>query len=61
MRRTGKLYFEINNIALTKEFIIEDFVQYFNWTEAEKMKKVAAFDVEYQDATTFYEQEFTIS
>ena len=61
VRRTGKLYFEINNIALTKEFIIEDFVQYFNWTEAEKMKKVAAFDVEYQDATTFYEQEFTIS
>ncbi len=61
VRRTGRLYFEIQNITLTRQFIIEDFANYFNWTEAEKAKKVAAFDEEYQDATTFYDQEFSIT
>ena len=61
VRRTGRLYIEIQNIALTRQFIIEDFANYFNWTEAEKAKKVAAFDEEYQDATTFYDQEFSIT
>ena len=61
VRRTGKLYFEIQNIALTKDFIIEDFTNYFGWTEVEKIKKVAAFDEECQDATTFYDQEFSIT
>ena len=61
VRRTGRLYFEIGNIAITKEFIIEDFANYFDWTAAERAKKVAAFDIEYQDATTFYDQEFSIT
>jgi len=59
VRRTGKLYFEIQNIALTKEYIIEDFAKYFKWSDAEKVMKVAAFDEEYQDATTFYDKEFS--
>ena len=59
IRRTGKLFFEIGNIALTKDYIVKDFVDYFNWTDAEKIKQVDAFDREYQDATTYYEKEFS--
>lgn len=58
VRRTGKLYFEIQNIALTKSFIVDDFVAYFDWTPAEKSKYVADFEREYKDATTYYDKEF---
>lgn len=58
VRRTGKLYFEIQNINLTKQFIIDDLVAYFDWAEEDKSKHVAEFEREYKDATTFYENEF---
>lgn len=58
VRRTGKLYFEIQNINLTKSYIIDDFVSYFAWNEEEKSKYVADFEQEYKDATTYYDEEF---
>ena len=58
VRRTGKLYFEIQNIHLTKSFIIDDFVDYFAWTAEEKSKYVADFEREYKDATTYYGEDF---
>ncbi len=58
VRRTGKLYFEIQNIHLTKSFIIDDFVDYFAWTSEEKSKYVADFEREYKDATTYYDEDF---
>ena len=58
VRRTGKLYFEIQNINLTKQFIIDDLVAYFDWAEEDKSKHVAEFEREYKDATTYYENEF---
>ena len=58
IRRTGRMFFEIKNITLTRSFIIDDMSTYFGWTADEKIKQVAAFDQEYQDATTYYEKEF---
>ena len=58
VRRTGKLYFEIQNINLTKSYIIDDFIAYFGWSEEEKSKHVADFEREYKDATTYYDKEF---
>ncbi len=58
VRRTGKLYFEIQNIELTKSYIIDDFTAHFGWSEKEKSKYVADFEREYKDATTYYDQEF---
>lgn len=58
VRRTGKLYFEIQNIALTKSYIVDDFVAHFDWTAEEKSKYVADFEQEYKDATTYYDEEF---
>jgi glycerol-3-phosphate dehydrogenase len=58
VRRTGKLYFEIRNINLTKSYIVDDFMAYFGWSEEEKLKYVADFEQEYQDATTYYDKEF---
>ena len=58
VRRTGRLYFEIQNIAASKSYIIEDLSNYFEWSPDYKAQQVAAFEEEYKDATTYYDKEF---
>lgn len=37
MRRTGRIYFDIESVAASKKIILEEFAQYFHWS-SEKMQ-----------------------
>ncbi|WP_234387018.1 glycerol-3-phosphate dehydrogenase/oxidase [Aquimarina sp. Aq78] len=58
VRRTGRLYFDINSVHKYRLLIQEDIVEYLNWDEIRIETENRYLDLLLQDATTYYEKEF---
>ena len=57
VRRTGKLYFDIDSIYKYESIILEDCIQYLDWNEIRAQQEKDRLHLLVQDATTFYEDE----
>lgn len=53
IRRTGKLYFDRPSILPIFDFCLQQFAEYFNWSEAEKAKQKADFMALYEASLHF--------
>ncbi len=58
VRRTGRLYFDINSIHKYRSLIQEDLIKYLNWDEERLTTENKYLDMLLQDAATYYEKEF---
>ncbi len=58
VRRTGRLYFNINSIQKYKHLILEDCIQHLDWEEQRVKDEKAALEMLLKDATTYYNHEF---
>jgi glycerol kinase len=58
VRRTGRLYFNINSIQKYKYLVLKDCIQYLDWEEQRVKEEKAALEMLLKDATTYYNQEF---
>ncbi|WP_396602221.1 FAD-dependent oxidoreductase [Algibacter sp. R77976] len=58
VRRTGRLYFNIESVSGFKNLITDDFSKYFNWSPERILKEKEKLDQLIKDATYFYEEEF---
>lgn len=58
VRRTGRLYFNINSIRKYKNLVLQDCIQYLEWKEQRVKKEKADLEILLKDATTYYEKEF---
>lgn len=58
VRRTGRLYFNINSIHKYKGLILEDCIRYLDWKEKRVKSEKADLEILLKDATTYYNQEF---
>ena len=57
IRRTGRLYFDINSIDDIQEIVFEDLQKYLGWSEDRLKKEVGDFANLLFDATNYYEEE----
>lgn len=57
VRRTSRLYFEIDAIKKYQDIIVKDMANYFNWTPNIIASEVKALATLLKDATTFYDTE----
>lgn len=57
VRRTGRLYFDINSIPTIRESVIADLQQYLNWDAERLAKEVTNLNELIYDATHYYEAE----
>ncbi len=58
VRRTGRLYFDINSVHQFRRLIQEDMINYFGWNEARVQTENKYLDLLLQDASTYYEKDF---
>ncbi len=58
VRRTGRLYFNIESISKYLDVIISDFVQSLDWDEDRVTKEKGLLNQLIADATTYYNSEF---
>lgn len=58
VRRTGSLYFNINNVSKFQELILNDCVQYLEWNEERIAFETQKLEQLIKDATHFYDKEF---
>lgn len=58
VRRTGRLYFDINTVTQYRQIAVEDFVNYLDWTETRVQQENKKLDELIYDATHFYNTEF---
>lgn len=58
VRRTGRLYFDMETVAQYRQIAAEDFVNYLDWTEPRVAFENKKLDELVYDATHFYETEF---
>ncbi len=58
VRRTGRLYFDIDSVTKYKNIILEDFLTYLNWDIDRKQRELKTIDMLVKDATHFYAEEF---
>lgn len=58
VRRTGRLYFDINSVYKYRSIVQEDLIKYLNWDEIRLETENKYLDLLVQDATTYYEKEF---
>ncbi|MBQ4820819.1 glycerol kinase GlpK [Aquimarina sp. MMG016] len=58
VRRTGRLYFDINSVHRYRSIIEEDLIKYLNWNENRLKNENKYLDMLLQDAATYYEKEF---
>ena len=57
VRRTGRLYFDIQSVTRWREIVLQDMIDYLDWDESRvKMENKILDDLLY-DATHFYDQE----
>ena len=61
VRRTGRLYFNIESIALIKEAVMSDLQNYLNWDLQRLTQEFELLDELIYDATHYYEEEMAIS
>jgi len=57
VRRTGRLYFNIETVAQYRHIAVQDFVNYLDWDEARVAFENKKLDELLYDATHFYESE----
>ena len=57
VRRTGRLYFDINSIDDIQEIVFKDLQKYLGWSEDRLKKEVGDFANLLFDATNYYEEE----
>ncbi|MDP5044862.1 MAG: glycerol kinase GlpK [Leeuwenhoekiella sp.] len=58
VRRTGRLYFNIDTVSQYRQIAVEDFVNYLDWTESRVVLENTKLDELIYDATHFYDTEF---
>ncbi len=58
VRRTGRLYFDINSVTEYWDTIVNDCKMYLNWDEIRTKQEIKKMNLLVQDATTYYTQEF---
>lgn len=58
IRRTGRLYFDIESIKHYKTIIIKDISEYLNWDKGRIKIEEDRLNTAFQDATTFYDEDF---
>jgi glycerol-3-phosphate dehydrogenase len=59
VRRTGRLYFNIESVIAYKNLILEDCITILKWNKKRVEKEVATLDALIKDATTFYDEEIS--
>ncbi len=58
VRRTGKLYFDIDSIAENRKLVLQDFINYLEWDEKRVIFENKKLDQLIHDATHFFKKEF---
>ena len=58
VRRTGRLYFDIESIEQTLPIVLKECAKYLEWDTERIEKEKNELQLLMQDATTFYEKEF---
>jgi len=58
IRRTGRLYFDIESIHKFKSVIIKDMATLLNWDIQRLLKEEEKLNLAIQDSTTFYDKDF---
>ena len=58
VRRTGRLYFDLESISMYRHIVLQDLVTSLDWEEEYISKENEKLDQLIYDATHFYEQEF---
>lgn len=58
VRRTGRVYFDINSVYLYRSIIEEDLIKYLGWDEHRLQSENQYLDLLLSDASTYYEKEF---
>ncbi|OBQ56950.1 glycerol-3-phosphate dehydrogenase/oxidase [Tamlana sp. s12] len=57
VRRTGRLYFDIQSVHQYRELVLADFSIYLDWKAPKIEQENKKLDLAIQDATTFYDEE----
>ncbi len=57
VRRTGRLYFDINSVHQFKQIVQEDLIKYLHWDEHRVEQENKILDILLEDAATYYENE----
>jgi len=58
VRRTGRLYFDMESVHNYKEVVIKEFIRYFDWDSARVVSEREQLEQLIKDATTFYKEDF---
>lgn len=58
VRRTGRLYFDINSIHKYHSLVQEDMIKYLSWDEARVIDENSYLEILIKDASHYYEKEF---
>jgi glycerol kinase len=58
VRRTARLYFDIDSVTQFMEIILHDCIQYLNWDEKRVALEQKTMTELIQDATVYYDKEF---
>ncbi|MBT8256162.1 MAG: glycerol-3-phosphate dehydrogenase/oxidase [Bacteroidia bacterium] len=58
VRRTGSLYFNIENVRQYSALVLNDFIDYLGWDSKRVQEEKDLLEQLIQDATTFYDSEF---
>ncbi|PWH84020.1 glycerol-3-phosphate dehydrogenase [Algibacter marinivivus] len=58
IRRTGRLYFDIQSIYNFKKIIVNDISKYLNWNTDKTKSEIEKLNLALKDATTLYDEEF---
>lgn len=58
VRRTGRLYFDIESVHQFRHMVCEDLIKYLKWDEIRTQKENDYLDLLIKDATTYYDKEF---
>lgn len=59
VRRTGRLYFDIDSVHKFRSIVEEDLIKYLGWDEIRLKTENKYLDILLQDASTYYEKEFS--
>ena len=57
VRRTGRLYFDIQSIYTYRSLVTEDLTKYLGWSETRLLQENTSLDILLKDASTFYKEE----
>ncbi len=61
VRRTGRLYFDIESVHQFRHIVEEDLIKYLKWDEARSLRENKYLDMLLADAKTYYKKEFEVA